>query len=494
MESQLDLGQTSTARQAIERVKGAAEGLDRRARPVETIVRALLLFCGVVSIFTTIGIVLVLGVDAFGFFGSRAWVLAKAPVADPEPSAVLAETVTTGDRTLRLTFEGDRVPFNNNQFIQIGDETLRVVDRGRQTVDVQRGQDGTEAAEHSTEALVFGMRDNQVKTLNSLSPDAEDTILYIGDTFAREFRVGSDILMSTEVMQIVEIRTDVEFEGQAVDALVVDRAQDGTTLHDHDADDETIEIADDVTLVEYLTTTIWQPQVGNFGIWPLAMATIVISVIAMLVSIPLGLGAAIYLSEYAPGNVRQTLKPILEILAGIPTVVYGFFALTFVTPGLQSIFGQQVQFYNMLSAGLVVGILIIPYISSVCEDALSAVPRALREASYGLGATRLETTVKVVLPSAISGILAAFILGASRAVGETMIVALAAGAGPNFTFNVFEGAETMTGHIARISSGDLSYGSIDYNSIFAIGLTLFLMTLSLNLFSSYVKSRLEERY
>jgi len=224
-------------------------------------------------------------------------------------------------------------------------------------------------------------------------------------------------------------------------------------------------------------------------------ATLMTSTIAMLVALPLGIGAAIYLSEYASPRVRSALKPVLEILAGIPTVVYGYFALTFMTPLLRSIFGAEVvNIYNTGSAGIVVGILIIPLISSMSEDALHAVPKALREASYGLGATKLETVFKVVIPAALSGILAAFIVAVSRAIGETMIVAIAAGAGPNFSFNPFDSAETMTGHIARISGGDLSYDSIDYNSIFAIGLTLFLMTFILNALSRVIISRFREAY
>ena len=250
-----------------------------------------------------------------------------------------------------------------------------------------------------------------------------------------------------------------------------------------------------VTLGEFFTTTTWQPQAGSFGILPLLASTLMTSAVAMLLALPLGLGAAIYLSEYAPARVRAILKPILEILAGIPTVVYGYFALTFMTPLLRGLFGQDnVQIYNMASAGLVMGVMILPTISSMSEDALSAVPRSLREASYGLGATRLETIIKVVLPAALSGIIAAFLLGVSRAVGETMIVALAAGAGPNFTLNPFAAAETMTGHIARISGGDLSYNSVDYNSLFAIGLTLFLLTLVLNLVSQRITKRYREVY
>lgn len=250
-----------------------------------------------------------------------------------------------------------------------------------------------------------------------------------------------------------------------------------------------------VSLGEFFTGTHWQPQGGEFGILPLLNATLMTSIAAMFVALPLGLGAAIYLSEYAPTRVRSTLKPILEVLAGIPTVVYGYFALTFMTPLLRGVFGQDsVQIYNTASAGLVMGIMILPTISSMSEDALSAVPRALREASYGLGATRFETIIKVVVPAALSGIIAAFLLGVSRAVGETMIVALAAGAGPNFTFNFFQAAETMTGHIARISGGDISYNSVDYNSLFAIGLALFVLTLALNLVSRYITKRFREAY
>jgi phosphate transport system permease protein len=250
-----------------------------------------------------------------------------------------------------------------------------------------------------------------------------------------------------------------------------------------------------VSLLEFFGGVKWQPQIAEFGVWPLVTATLVTTTIAMLIAVPLGLMVAIYLSEYATPRARNLLKPILEVLAGIPTVVYGYFALTFMTPILRSIFGQDiVDVYNTASAGIVMGILILPLISSMSEDALSAVPRAMREAAYGLGATRLETAVKIVVPSALSGIAAAVILGISRGIGETMIVALAAGAGPNFTFNPFEGAETLTGHIVRISGGDLSYNSIDYNSIFALGLLLFLMTLSLNILSGMVVRRFREKY
>ena len=256
-----------------------------------------------------------------------------------------------------------------------------------------------------------------------------------------------------------------------------------------------VEFNDRPTIVEFFTNTNWIPAIGEFGVIPLINATLMTSTIAMLVALPLGIGAAVYLSEYAGPKVRSALKPALEVLAGIPTVVYGYFALTFMTPLLRAIFGVEiVNIYNTASAGVVVGILIIPLISSMSEDALHAVPQALREASYGLGATKLETVTKVVIPAALSGILAAFIVAISRAIGETMIVAIAAGAGPNFSFNPFDSAETMTGHIARISGGDLSYDSIDYNSIFAIGLALFLMTFMLNVLSRVIISRFREAY
>lgn len=250
-----------------------------------------------------------------------------------------------------------------------------------------------------------------------------------------------------------------------------------------------------ISVIDFLTGTRWQPKIGEFGVLPLLTSTLITSIIAMCVALPLGLTTAVYLSEYASPKMRAILKPILEILAGVPTVVYGYFALTFMTPLLRGIFGSEtVDIYNMASAGLVMGIMILPLISSMSEDALSAVPLSLREAAYGLGATRLETSLQVVIPAALSGIVAAFILGVSRAVGETMIVAVAAGSGPNFTFNPFEAAETMTGYIARISGGDLSYNTPDYNSIFAIGLLLFLFTLGLNILSRAVSRRFREVY
>jgi len=251
----------------------------------------------------------------------------------------------------------------------------------------------------------------------------------------------------------------------------------------------------EVRLVDFFTGTTWQPKILEFGIWPLVTSTIITSFIAMSIALPLGLSVAIYLSEYASNKSRNLIKPILEVLAGIPTVVYGYWALTFMTPLLRSVLGRDVvEIYNMAAGGIVMGILILPLVTSMSEDALSAVPRALREGAYALGATKMEVAVKIVVPAALSGISAAFIVGISRAIGETMIAALAIGAGPNLTFNPFRGAETMTGHIVRISGGDLSYDSIDYNSLFAIGLLLFFMTLTLNIISQRIVKRFREVY
>ena len=263
----------------------------------------------------------------------------------------------------------------------------------------------------------------------------------------------------------------------------------------------------EVTLVDFFTSTKWNPIIGDFGIFPLVNATLLTSAIAMIIALPLGLMIAIYLSEYASPKSRGTIKPILEVLAGIPTVVYGYFALTFMTVLLRNVFGTDtVEIFNVGSAGIVIGILILPLVTSMSEDALHAVPHSLREASFGLAPLAWRHRLKVVVPAALSGIAAAFIVSISRAVGETMIVAIAAGAGPrNYDnwadaikglkfLNPFTAAETMTGHIVRISGGDISYESIDYDSLFAIGLTLFVMTLGLNVISRWIVRRFREEY
>ena len=314
--------------------------------------------------------------------------------------------------------------------------------------------------------------------------DAAATRFRVG-TSGRPVQVGTVIRIYDEVMRITGLEGDL---------IIVERGLQGTAVTAHKAGID-LYVSNRVSLIEFFTGTKWNPQIGQFGILPLVNATLMTSLAAMIVALPLGLSIAIYLSEYASERARAVLKPMLEVLAGVPTVVYGYFALTLMTPLLRSLLGKDtVQIYNTASAGIVIGILIIPLVSSMSEDALSAVPRALREAAYALGATRLEVAVKVVVPGALSGIAAAFIVAISRAIGETMIVAIAAGAGPAFTFNPFVAAETMTGHIVRISGGDLSYDSVDYHSIFAIGLVLFFMTLALNLISQRVVRRFREVY
>jgi len=244
------------------------------------------------------------------------------------------------------------------------------------------------------------------------------------------------------------------------------------------------------SVVEFLTGTEWAPLFNPpaYGVLPLVTGTLLTSLIAMLVAGPMGLLVAVYLSEYASPRLRRVVKPVLEVLAGIPTVVYGYFALTFVTPLLQK-FIPGLEGFNALSAGLVMGIMILPTVASLSEDALYAVPNSLRYGSLALGATRFQTTWGVVVPAAMSGISASLILGVARAVGETMIVAIAAGQQANFTFNPLRAVETMTTYIVRIAMGDVSYGSPEYYSLFAVGLLLFLITLALNLISEAVRRR-----
>jgi phosphate transport system permease protein len=258
---------------------------------------------------------------------------------------------------------------------------------------------------------------------------------------------------------------------------------------------ETYEFLLEVPVVEFLTGTEWTPLFANrhFGVLPLVAGTMLVSTIAMAVSLPMGLLAAVYLSEYAPNGFRRAVKPILEILAGVPTVVYGYFALTFVTPLLQT-FLTGLAGFNALSPGLVMGLMILPLVSSLSEDAMRAVPRGLREGSYALGATRMQTALKVVVPAAFSGITAAFILAASRAIGETMIVAIAAGQQPRLTGNPFVPIETMTAYIVQVSLGDTPQGTIEYRTIFAVGMLLFLMTFGLNVISTWLRERFREEY
>ncbi|NJM96275.1 MAG: phosphate ABC transporter permease subunit PstC [Phormidesmis sp. RL_2_1] len=258
---------------------------------------------------------------------------------------------------------------------------------------------------------------------------------------------------------------------------------------------EAYEFLQEVPLSQFLTDTRWTPLFASkqFGIMVLVSATVMIAFLSILVALPLGLLAAVCLSEYASPNLRRVLKPILEILAGVPTVVYGYFALLTVTPFLQS-FIPGLQGFNSLSAGIVLGIMITPLVASLSEDALYSVPRSLKDGAYALGATKRETVTSVILPAALSGIVASLILAISRAVGETMIVTLAAGANPTLGFNPFVPVMTLTAYIVQVTSGDAPYGTIEYKTIFAVGTTLFLLTFSLNIFSFWFVRRFREKY
>jgi phosphate transport system permease protein len=383
--------------------------LKKRPRLGESVIQGFLLFCGLLSIFTTLGIVFILFNESFAFFSRTQWETTNKPLSVDINETETVIAVGTRGTTLSV-----------GEIIRLRQEAMLIEAVGDQTLTVVRGY--------------------------------------------------RDTIPQTHAANII------------------------------------FERANDIDIIDTIASTKWIPQLGQFGLWPLLLATVMTAVIAMIVAIPLGLAAAIYLSEYASERVRGILKPVLELLAGIPTVVFGYFALTFVTPLLRSIFGvDTVEIFNTASAGIVVGILIIPLVSSMSEDALHAVPNSLREAAYAMGATKLETSLKVVVPAALSGIAAAFVIAMSRAIGETMVVAIAAGAGPKnfdlatdslfgYVLNPFVAAETMTGHIVRISGGDLSYDSIDYNSLFAIGLALFLMTLILNMIARYFVTRYREVY
>jgi len=249
---------------------------------------------------------------------------------------------------------------------------------------------------------------------------------------------------------------------------------------------ETISFFGDVGVGEYFLGTDWTPlfEPASFGVLPLVLGTMLISAVAMVVAIPLGLAAAIYLSEYANPRVRKIIKPILELLAGVPTIVFGFFALTFFTPEvLRGLFGSDVAIFNGLSAGIIIGFLIVPTVASISEDSMSAVPQSLREGAFGLGAAKIQTSMRVVFPAALSGIVASIVLGFSRAVGETMVVVIAAGTQPQWGANLFKAMETMTAFIAATAKGDAATGSVAYKTIFAVGTTLFVITLVFNLIS-----------
>jgi phosphate transport system permease protein len=257
----------------------------------------------------------------------------------------------------------------------------------------------------------------------------------------------------------------------------------------------TVEFFQEIGVGEFLTGTDWSPlfSPSSFGVLPLVVGTISTTIWACVIALPFGLGAAIYLSEYARPRARRWLKPSLEVLAGIPTVVYGYFALVTVTPFLRDI-GLPVGVFNALAAGLVMGVMILPTVASLSDDAMTAVPMALREGAYGLGATKLQVSTRVVVPAALSGIVASFVLGISRAVGETMIVTIAAGGRPNLSLNPYEGVQTMTAYIAQTGIGDVPTGSIEYKTIFAVGATLFIATFVMNLISIRLVRKYREVY
>lgn len=258
---------------------------------------------------------------------------------------------------------------------------------------------------------------------------------------------------------------------------------------------EAVQFFSEVSILDFLTDKQWTPLFTDkhYGILPLLSGTLLTSFIAISVALPIGLSISIYLSEYAPKSFRKTVKPLLELLAAVPTVVYGFFALIVVTPFLQQII-PGLSGFNSLSAGFVMGIMIIPYISSISEDALHAVPNALREASFGMGATKLQTAFKVVVPAASSGIIVSIILAISRAIGETMIVAVAAGQQPRLTLDPTVPVETITAYIVQVSLGDVEHGSVEYRTIFAAGITLFVFTFLLNTLSYRIRKKYQERY
>ena len=251
----------------------------------------------------------------------------------------------------------------------------------------------------------------------------------------------------------------------------------------------------EVSIKEFFTGTQWTPLFANpkFGILPLIMGTLLATGIALSVALPLGLLVAVYLSEFAPNKMREIIKPVLELLAAVPTVVYGYFALLYLTPILQR-FIPDLSGFNALSPGIIMGIMIIPYVSSVSEDAMIAVPMHIREGSYAMGATKFQTAFKVIIPSAFSGIAAAFIIGISRAIGETMVVAIAAGGMPNLTANPLEPVQTLTAYIVQVSLGDAPHGTVEYKTIFAAGITLFFMTLGFNILGFWLRKRIREAY
>lgn len=469
----------------------ATRSLKKRMRLSEIFIQNLLLICGLTSIFTTIGILYTLGENSLLFFRQQAFEQAKydavipAVIMNMGEAVTLVEDLAADTQIIRIQLdERASQPFESGQTVSIGDELIHVNEVSRTQLEVERAYAGTSSTSHPAGTPI--LLKSPLTVLLGAEVSATDTHIPIPLGAATAFEESDTIRIEQEIMIVEKVNEEEN-------TLHVDRAAENTNAVRHHQN-LPIFITKPVTLTEFFSGTQWNPQLGRLGILPLLNATLMTTFFALVLALPVGLGVAIYLSEYATTRFRSYVKPILELLVGVPTVVYGYFALTWLTPILQDLIGVQVKQFNTFSAGLIMGIMIIPTIASISEDALSSVPGSLRQASYALGATRFETTYRIVLPAAISGIMAAFLLGISRAVGETMIVALAAGAGPNFTFNPLEGAETMTGHIVRISGGDISYNTIDYNSLFAIGLLLFALTMLFNVISGIITRRFREVY
>ncbi len=258
---------------------------------------------------------------------------------------------------------------------------------------------------------------------------------------------------------------------------------------------EAIQFFREIPVFEFLTGTVWTPtlQPRNFGVLPLLIGTMMIAIGSSIIALPLGLGSAIYLSEYAPKKVRKVVKPVLEILAGIPSIVYGFFALTFITPMLQT-FLPETRIFNAASASIAVGIMIIPMVASLSEDAMMAIPDSIRQGAYALGSTRFEVATKIIVPAALSSIISAFVLAISRAIGETMIVAIAAGQSPILTLNPLNSIQTMTGFMVNITMGDIQHGTVEYKTVFAVGLLLFIITFTMNIIAKAIVNKYREEY
>lgn len=469
----------------------ATRSLKKRIRFFELIIQNLLLICGLASIVTTIGILYTLGENSLLFFRQHAFEQAKYEAVIPAVIMNMDEEVTlmeslSADATIIPLILDERAsqPFERGQTLSIGDELIYVRDVSRTRLEVERAYAGTSSSTHEAGSTISLKSSLTVLLAEDISATETEIPLPLGAAAA--FEESDTIRIEQEVMLVLTVDEDEN-------KLLVERAAHDTNAVRHH-ENLPVFVTKTVALTEFFSGTKWNPQLGRLGILPLLNATLMTTFFALILALPVGLGIAIYLCEYATTRFRSYVKPILELLVGVPTVVYGYFALTWLTPLLQDLIGVQVKQFNTLSAGLVMGIMIVPTIASISEDALSSVPGSLRQASYALGATRFETIHRMVLPAAVSGVMAAFLLGISRAVGETMIVALAAGAGPNFTFNPLEGAETMTGHIVRISGGDISYNTIDYNSLFAIGLLLFVLTMIFNIFSGIVTRRFREVY